>query len=153
MLRLALLAFLGIGIGLRAPVCSQEESEPNGTISTATTANVTLPAFPAVTLCGAASMSDNDFWKVPLLYPTSMMCEGRGRFTLDAGAPVSLTVLSATDWNGQAGYSLVGRWDSQAGHVDTGELGILYYWAGFNHCMVLVEVHSPGQTPYRLAYW
>ena len=151
MLRMALLAVVGVAI-LPRPFCSQEESEPNGSIAMADVARATLPAWPSVALCGEDGAANVDCWRIPLDFHTSWLCEGEANFTLDAEGPCRLILMSPQAWPGRPPYMVVGIWQSSLGHIETGQLGILYYWRHFDHLIAVVDVEGRS-APYRLTYW
>ena len=151
MLRLALLSLLGMTL-LPRPFCSQEELEPNGSIGVADVARASLPVWPPAALCGEAGASDADFWRVPLDFHTTWLCEGEANFTLETQGPCRLTLLSPDGMEGMPAYRVIGSWQSAAGHIETGQLGVMYYWRFFDHVVAVVEVNG-RRAPYRLTYW
>ncbi len=137
-----------LALSTRSPTCYEHEVEPNSTLATATLASSSLPAWPPPALCGDGDGSERDLWRIPLDYHSTWFLEGAAHFTLESEGPCSLVVLSA-----QAPpfvpYALVGRWESGLGLISTGEVGVVYYWKGFDH--LVLSVRSSG--PYRLTYW
>jgi hypothetical protein len=151
MLRLALLSLVGMTV-LSRSFCSQEELEPNGSIAAAATARASLPVWPPAALCGESGGSDADFWRIPLDFHTNWLCEGEANFTLETEGPCRLTILSPDGVAGMPAYRVVGSWQSALGHIETGGLGVLYYWRFFDHLIAVVEVNG-RRAQYRLTYW
>jgi hypothetical protein len=148
MLRLSLLTVLGMAL-LPRPFCTQEEFEPNGSTTTADAARTTLPVWPPVALCGEAATADEDYWRIPLDFHTTWLCEGEANFKLDAGGPCRLTLMSPQPGRN---YKILGSWHSASGHIETGQIGVLYYRRFFNHLVAIVEVEGE-RAPYRFSYW
>src|SRR5688572_30756445 len=151
MLRLALLTVVGMAI-LPQPNCFQEESEPNGSMAMANVAPTPLPAWPPVAVCAEAGGADVDFWRIPLDYHTSWMCEGAAHFTLDTTGACQLALLVPQGFAGLPAYKVIGRWRSAVGHIETGQVGVPYYWRYFDHLIAVVEVNG-RPAPYQLSYW
>ena len=149
MLRLAWLAAFVVAV-LPRPICTQEESEPNGSMPAADPALTTLPSWPAVTLCGESGRSDLDFWRIPLDFHTSWLCEGEAHFMLDTEGPCRLILVSPQPTG--AAYAIVGTWQSASGHIETGQLGLLYYHRSLDHVFAIVEA-AGRRARYRLTYW
>jgi len=137
-----------LALSKRWPTCNEHEVEPNSTPATATLASSSLPAWPPPALCGDGNGWERDLWRVPLDYHSSWFLEGAAHFTLQAEGPCSMIVLSAQAPPFKP-YALVGRWESATGSIQTGEVGVVYWWKGFDHLVLSVQARGP----YRLTYW
>ena len=134
--------------------CDQRETEPNWAIALATPCDYTLPCFPATTVCGEARIGDQEIWRIPMDFHTTMLCEGETRLSVNtlAGQPASLLLLNASNWNGKKNYELVGFWYDENGRVSTDFIGVTYHHVGFDHLIAMVEVYSQEPAAYQLNY-